>query len=140
MADELEDSSDEPDLTREDIHELIQTQQKQVEVEKEKQKTRRQELESEERKAKHALEAQLKDRERAREYQNKINQRNQRYGLVIISIAVLFLGYLVWLGHTGLVFEIIRVLVYGGSGAIAGNAYGKAQAQIQMDSGNGAVQ
>ncbi|PQJ35504.1 hypothetical protein BSZ35_13625 [Salinibacter sp. 10B] len=133
-------SSGEPDLTREDIQELIQTQQKQVEVEKEKQETRRQELESEERKAKHAVEAQLKDRERAREYQNKVDQRSQRYGLVIILIAVLFLSYLVWLGHTGLVFEIIRVLVYGGSGAIAGNMYGKAQARIQSDGAGGGVQ
>lgn len=140
MADESEEPSGEPELTREDIHELIQTQQKQVEVEKEKQKTRRQELESEERKAKHALEAQLKDRERAREYQDKTDQRNQRYGLAIILISAFFLGFLVWHGHTGLVFEIIRVLVYGGSGAIAGSAYGKAQARLQPNSGDGGVQ
>jgi len=135
-----EGSSDEPDLTREDIQELIQTQQKQVEVEKEKKKTRRQELESEERKAKHALEAQLKDRERAREYQDKTDQRNQRYGVAIISMSLAFLGFLVWLGHTGLVFEIIRVLIYGGSGAVAGSAYGKAQARLHPNSGNGGVQ
>lgn len=53
---------------------------------------------------------------------------------------MIFLGFLVWLGYTGLVLEIIRVVVYGGSGAIAGNAYGKAQARLQSGTANGGTQ
>jgi hypothetical protein len=140
MADDEEASGDDIDVTGEDIRELIETQQKRVEVEKEKEETRRLELESEERKAKRAIEAQLKDRERAREFQDQIDQRNQRYGTALIFLSMLFLGFLVWLGHTGLVFEIIRVVVYGGSGAIAGNAYGKAQARLESGTTNSGTQ
>ena len=129
-------SISEEDITAEDIRELVETRKEEVELEKEKQITRRQELESEERQAKRALEAQIEDRERQRDYQDRIDKRNQRYGLAIIILLLIFFGYLVWQGETQMVFEIIRILVYGGAGWFAGNSVGKAQAERQSVDGS----
>lgn len=126
----LEAEGPEGDLTREDIRDLIEAQKKEVELEREKQETRRLELEYEERQAKRSLEAQLEDREQAREFQQEKDKREQKYGLVLIVAVLIFLGYLVWLGHTEMVFEIIRILVYGGAGWTAGRSVGKASAQL----------
>lgn len=54
----------------------------------------------------------------------------------MIIAVFFFLGYLVWLGHTEMVFEIIRILVYGGAGWTAGQSVGKASVQLNKGNGN----
>lgn len=125
----------EKELTQEDIRDLIEAQKEEVELEKERQKTRRLELEYEERKAKHSLEAQLEDRKQERKFRQEKNKREQRYGLVLLAMVIIFLGYLVWLGYTEMVYEIIRIFVYGGAGWAAGSAAGKASAQQHVGNG-----
>lgn len=136
MAD-ADDSSDKDDLSPEDLRDLIDVQREELEVEKEKQETRRMELESQERQAKRALEAQLQDREQQREFQDRKSKREQRYGLGYVALFLIFFGYLVWLGYTEIVYEIIRILVYGGAGWAAGNSVGRAQARRGSANGNG---
>ncbi|WP_263790516.1 hypothetical protein [Salinibacter sp.] len=131
------DPAPDDDLTAEDIRELIEAQKEEVELERERQKTRRVELESEERKAEQALEAQLKDRERQREFLQEQNRRQEWLGLAFLIVVALFLGWLVWLGYTEMVFEIIRIIVYGGAGWAAGSQVGKASAQTDSMTGNG---
>lgn len=126
----------EDDITAEDLRELVEARKEEVELEKVKQVTRRKELESEERHAKRSLEAQMEDRSDKRDHQNRIHERNSRYGLVIIVLVLIFFGYLVWLGHTEIVYEIVRVLLYGGAGWVAGQSFGRAKASLQSSNAN----
>lgn len=136
MSDDESSSESVPEeVTRQDLRDLIEAQKQEVELEREKQETRRQELEYEERQAKRALEAQLEDRKRAREYQQEENQRQERYGLLIFAAAFAFLGWLAYLGYTDMVFEIIRIVVYGGAGWTAGQSVGKANVQQTRNQG-----
>lgn len=138
MSDSGEDSdASQEELTSADIRRMFEAQKEQAEVEKEKQVTRRKELEYQKEQAERALETQLEDRDRQRDHENRIDRRNQRYGLVIITLLVIFFGYLVWLGETAMVTEIIRILIYGGAGWFAGNSVGKAQAGMNASDRNG---
>ena len=138
MAEPVEGDHEEPDdLTSEDLRNLIEAQKEEAQLELEKQKTRRLELEAEERQAERALEAQLKDREGQRKFQESKSKREQRYGIVYFLMLLVFFGYLVWLGYTDIVYEIIRVLLYGGAGWAAGRSVGAAQSGSQQPSPNG---
>lgn len=138
MSDSEEESDEVGDeVSSADIRELIETRKEELEIERDKQEIRKLELEVEERKAKRALDAQLEDRDRAREFQSEKSRREQRYGVVYFFLLLLFFGYLVWLGHTNIVYEIIRVLLYGGAGWAAGQSYGRATAGVSVPDGNG---
>lgn len=133
-SDEL---ADDEDVGIEDLRDLIEAQKEEHRLEQEKEKTRRLEIESQERQAEQALEAQLEDRERQREYQAEKNITDQRYGLGYFFMILVFFGFLVWQGNAEIVYEIIRVSLYGGIGWAAGQSYGKSKAQRQSASGNG---
>lgn len=112
--------------TEETLQQLAEAQMKDAEVREKELALKEKELEKNEREAQRALDAQLQDRELDREHHNRIHKRNTWSGTVIISLALLFLGFLVWYGHPQIAFEIIKVCVYGGVGYFAGKQAGKA--------------
>jgi ElaB/YqjD/DUF883 family membrane-anchored ribosome-binding protein len=115
--------------TEETLQQFAEAQLKDAEVREKELALKEKQLKQNKQQAQQSLEAQLQDRERARDHQNRIHKRNTWSGTGIIGVAFLFLGFLVWYGHPQIAFEIIKVCVYGGVGYFAGKQAGKAASQ-----------
>lgn len=133
-AEEPEDFSD---VDEDMLREMVEAQREEAQARQREQEIRKLELEKNEREAERALEAQMEDRDRQREHQDRAHSRNQRYGLAVILVGVLFLGFLFWNGHTNTAYEIIRVLILGGGGFAAGKKYGEGVAGGQVSQEQG---
>lgn len=130
------ENTDHPDegIDTEILHELAEAQKEEAQVRREEQELKRFELEQNAEHARHSLEAQLKDLERERSHEDRIHKRNQRYGLALFFLGFTFLGFLVWNGQANMALEVIKVIVYGGAGYVAGKQYGRGLAKSESSS------
>jgi cation transport ATPase len=136
MAQEASESSGESQFSDIGLQEFAESQKKQAEVREKELALQREKLNKEERQGERALEAQLEDRKRQRDHQDRIHRRNQRYGIAIILFVLAFLGFLVFYNQPEMAFEIIKLVVYGASGYYAGKKAGKYEALSRDPNGD----
>jgi multidrug efflux pump subunit AcrA (membrane-fusion protein) len=110
--------------SEETIQNFIEAQLEDAKVRERELDIRERELELNKEQAKASIDAQIEDRKHQREHFDRIHQRKQRYGIALIVLVLLFLGFLVYAGEQEIALELIKLAVFGGGGYYAGKKVG----------------
>jgi hypothetical protein len=114
------------------LERVVEAQVEDARVRERELEVRERELELNREEAEASIQAQVEDRENQRDHYNRIHRRKQRYGIALIVIVLIFLGFLVYIGEQQIALELVKLAVYGGGGYWAGKAvgqYGKEDAE-----------
>lgn len=111
-------------LSPEIVKKFVETQEKELEIRQQEIAQRDKELEVEYDLAKRSLDAQERDRDRNRNHFSSFLLRRYIFIGVLTFIAILFLGFSLWIGESDIAMEIIKVASYIIAGGLGGYAIG----------------
>ena len=114
------------DITQNDLlRKLLDTQMKELEVRQQEEENKRQIAKINADLAKQSLQLQANDKKEEREYRRDIHKRLINAGTVTIIFILLLMAFALYANKENFIIELIKILIYGGSGIITGASWQK---------------
>lgn len=121
--------NDDENLSPEIVKKFVETQEKELEIRQQELAQRERESEIDYELAKKSIDAQERDRNKNREYFSGYQRRRYYFIGALSFLAILFLGFALWIGESNIAMEIVKVASYIIAGGLGGYAIGYNRAQ-----------